>query len=116
MHEFFIKMDQPFYIISNASLDIFPNNTLTEFKNSLPKTLSFQENDKWEVGIETIGLSSMFQNVITPKPGVPAIFASLSYTKLRDQRLLAESDVLTDTHLPLDFNLTPKGMSALMYA
>ena len=116
MHEFFIKMDQPFYIISNASLDIFPNNTLTEFKNSLPKTLSFQENDKWEVGIETIGLSSMFQNVIAPKPGVPAIFASLSYTKLRDQRLLAESDVLTDTHLPLDFNLTPKGMSALMYA
>ena len=67
-------MDQPFYIISNASKDLFPENTLAEFKNVFPKTLTFKEEDKWEVGLEAIGLSSMFRNVYLPKSDVTSIY------------------------------------------
>jgi len=75
-------MNQPFYLLSNASTDIFPENTLTEFRNIFPTTLRFDENDKWEVGIETIGVSSMFRNVFTPAQGIPVIYVGHEYTSV----------------------------------
>jgi len=98
-------MDQPFYIISNASIDIYPNNTLTEFKNKFPKTLSFSEHDKWEVGVETIGLSSMFRNVLVPhRPNIPSVLIGHSFN-LEQQRASPEIKASLDTHYSLNFKL-----------
>jgi len=105
-------MDQPFYIISNASKDIFPENTLTEFRNIFPKTLSFPENDKWEVGLEAIGISSMFRNVNLPKPGIPSIIAGHDSLIDNDGRITYPTykentvdDETLDWHKELYFNL-----------
>lgn len=106
-------MNQPFYILSNASLDVFPNNTLTEFKNVLPKTLSFPEGDKWEVGIETVGVSSMFRNIHTPPLGVPVIFAGHAHNKMKQLRQSPVIDERQDIHYSVDFDLR-KG-ATMMY-
>jgi hypothetical protein len=98
-------MDQPFYLLSNASKDVFPENTLTEFKNVLPKTLHFPDDELWTVGIETIGLSSMFRNVRMPPKGVPAIFAGHLNTRIDDYREEKNSFEVMDTHKPLNFQL-----------
>jgi hypothetical protein len=109
------KMDQPFYIISNASSDVFPDNTLTEFKNVFPRTLSFPEEEKWEVGIETIGISSMFRNVYTPKAGVPVIIASHDKTNLRHLRQSPVVDPREDWHFSINMNLAKVNNSDAMY-
>lgn len=96
-------MDQPFYIISNASKDIFPNNTLAEFKNVFPKTLSFKEHDKWEVGLEAVGLTSMFRNVFLPKPGVPSVYVGHQLdSSYKEMTIIDETQ---DWHKELYFNL-----------
>jgi hypothetical protein len=106
-------MNQPFYLLSNASSDTYPNNTLTEFTNVLPKTLSFNETDRWEVGIEAIGVSSMFRNVLTPKSGVPVIFAGHELTKESQCRQSPTTDERLDFHFSLNFDIQ-KG-STMMY-
>ena len=98
-------MNQPFYLLSNASADIFPDNTLTEFKNVFPRTLHFQEKDKWEVGIESIGLSSMFRNVEVPNAGVPVCFANHTETKMNLFRQSPVIDATLDLYFPYNFNL-----------
>lgn len=102
-------MNQPFYVLSNASTDIFPENTLTEFKNVLPKTLYFQEKDKWEVGVESIGISSMFRNTYMPKPGVPVLYAGHLLTKIKEFRQSPVTDAKLDWHFSLDFELKKGG-------
>lgn len=97
-------MDQPFYILSNACQDIFPNNTLSEFKNVFPKTLSFSENDKWEVGLEAIGLSSMFRNIYLPKPNIPSIYVCHEQMKKPSFRENTEEDGVFDWHKSMMFN------------
>jgi len=99
------KMNQPFYLLSNASTDIFPENTLTEFRNIFPTTLRFDENDKWEVGIETIGVSSMFRNVFTPAQGIPVIYVGHEYTKMKELRQSPVIDAKFDSHFSINFNL-----------
>lgn len=103
-------MDQPFYILSNASLDVFPNNTLSEFKNVLPKKLTLPEDEKWEVGVETVGISSMFRNIKTPPSGVPVIFAGHNKTKMSEVRTAPVSDEVMDWHYSLNFDLKKGGM------
>lgn len=98
-------MNQPFYVISNASKDVFPNNTLAEFRNIFPKKLSFPENDKWEVGLEAIGLTSMFRNIYLPKPGVPSIYVVHEEMDSPSFRENIESDVLLDYHKEMLFNI-----------
>jgi hypothetical protein len=108
-------MDQPFYIISNASSDVFPNNSLTEFKNVFPRTLSFPEEEKWEVGIETIGISSMFRNVYTPNPGVPVIIASHDKATLRQLRQSPVVDPREDWHYSINVDLAKTGPANSMF-
>ena len=47
-------MNHPFYLLSNASTDVFPENTLTNFKNKLPKDLIFSEEDNGQLELKLL--------------------------------------------------------------
>ena len=49
------------YLISNGSTDYYPENKLTQFTNHLPVPIEFNESDKWEVGVESFGISCNFK-------------------------------------------------------
>ena len=48
-------------LVSNASSQPFPDNTLTSFTNFLPEQLNL--DGQWEVAISEISYPSMYQNV-----------------------------------------------------
>lgn len=61
------------FLISNGSLDTYPNNTLTNFKNKLPTILEHSENENWCIAVESIGFSTNFRNIDLPKnPEAPS--------------------------------------------
>jgi len=59
-------MDNKFsaYIVSNGSSDVFPDNTLSKFSVQFPFPLetTLNSNEKWSIAINSIGLSSKFEN------------------------------------------------------
>ena len=48
-------------LVSNATAQLFPDNTLSSFTNFLPEQLNL--NGQWEVAISEISYPSMYQNV-----------------------------------------------------
>jgi len=52
-----------FYLISNSCIDQHPNNTLTLFTNTFPEPFVFNQSEKWEMGIESFGISTNFSNI-----------------------------------------------------
>ena len=48
-------------LVSNASAQLFPDNTLSSFTNFLPEQLNLE--GQWEVAISEISYPSMYQNV-----------------------------------------------------
>ena len=52
-------------LVSNASLQLFPNNTLCSSTNFLPEQVNLDE--QWEVAISDISYPSMYQNVTEGK-------------------------------------------------
>ena len=48
-------------LVSNASAQIFPDNTLSSFTNSLPELLNLES--QWEIAILEVSYPSMYQNV-----------------------------------------------------
>ena len=48
-------------LVSNASAQLFPDNTLSSFTNFLPEQLNL--DGQWEVAISEISYTSMYQNV-----------------------------------------------------
>ena len=52
-------------LVSNASSQLFPNNTLTSFTNFLPEQVDL--DGQWEVAISEISYPSMYQNVTDRK-------------------------------------------------
>ena len=48
-------------MVSNASGELFPNNTLTSFTNFLPEQVNLE--GQWEVAISEISYPSMYQNI-----------------------------------------------------
>ena len=51
--------------ISNASRELFPNNTLSSFTNFLPEQVNLE--GQWEVAISEISYPSMYQNITEGK-------------------------------------------------
>ena len=51
--------------MSNASLELYPDNTLSSFTNFLPEQVELQ--GQWEVAISEISYPSMYQNVTEGK-------------------------------------------------
>ena len=52
-------------LVSNASAQLFPENTLISFTNFLPEQLNL--DGQWEVAISEISYPSMYQNVTAGK-------------------------------------------------
>ena len=52
-------------LVSNASAQLFPDNTLRSFRNFLPEQLNLE--GQWEVAILEISYPSMYQNVTEGK-------------------------------------------------
>ena len=52
-------------LVSNASAQLFPDNTLSSFTNFLPEKLNL--DGQWEVAISEISYSSMYQSVTEGK-------------------------------------------------
>ena len=52
-------------LVSNASSQLFPNNTLSSFTNFLPEQVNL--DGQWEVAISEISYPSMYQNVTEGK-------------------------------------------------
>jgi len=50
-----------FYLLSSASLDLYPNNTLVSFTNKLPKPLHFPINEKWALSVQYITITAKFR-------------------------------------------------------
>ena len=48
-------------LVSNASGELFPDNTLSSFTNFLPEQLNLE--GQWEVAISEIPYPSMYQNI-----------------------------------------------------
>ena len=52
-------------LVSNASGELFPDNTLSSFTNFLPEQLNLE--GQWEVAISEISYPSMYQNITEGK-------------------------------------------------
>ena len=52
-------------MVSNASGELFPDNTLSSFTNFLPEQVNLE--GQWEVAISEISYSSMYQNITEGK-------------------------------------------------
>ena len=52
-------------LVSNASGELFPDNTLSSFKNYLPEQVNLE--GQWEVAISEISYPSMYQNITEGK-------------------------------------------------
>ena len=48
-------------MVSNASGELFPDNTLSSFTNFIPEQVNLEE--QWEVAISEISYPSMYQNI-----------------------------------------------------
>ena len=52
-------------LVSNASFDCYPNNTLSSFTNFLPEQINLE--GEWEVAITELSYPSLYQNVTEEK-------------------------------------------------
>ena len=52
-------------LVSNASAQLFPDNTLSSFTNFLPEQLNLE--GQWEVATSEISYSSLYQKVMVGK-------------------------------------------------
>ena len=48
-------------LVSNASAELFPDNTLSTFTNFLPEQVNLE--GQWEAAISAISYPSMYQNI-----------------------------------------------------
>ena len=48
-------------LVSNASFDCYPNNTLSSFANFLPEQINL--DGEWEVAITELSYPSLHQNI-----------------------------------------------------
>ena len=52
-------------LVSNASFNCFPDNTLSSFSNFLPEQINL--DGQWEVAISELSYPSMYQNITLGK-------------------------------------------------
>ena len=52
-------------LVSNASIDIYPDNTLSAFTNFLPEQINLEGD--WEVAVMEIGYPALFHNITEGK-------------------------------------------------
>ena len=50
-----------FYLLSNASVDLYPGNTLASFTNQLPTPLNLPTNEAWALSLQNISITAKFK-------------------------------------------------------
>ena len=63
---------QSLYLISNACVDVYEENSLVKFKNKLPITIQVDRNEGVEVALSYLGISNNFKNISTPPNNLPS--------------------------------------------
>ena len=111
---------EPFsiHLISNACMEVFENNTLTQFTNKLPITFNFKEEDQWEVGLEKLAFSTNFRNVQLPiSRETPSIVVLRCHTELSDYALIEKpsSEEYENKQKPLWFDFEPSEVTYIQY-
>ena len=81
------------YCMSNASGNIFTNNSLTSFKNILPKNLDLEKN-QWEIGIVKFGFH--FNSINNLQPSIVSVSTDVVTDSLSSQNY---STLIYDTSL-----------------
>jgi len=69
-----------FIAISNGSSEVYPDNTLTKFKNKLPKGFEWRKNGayRYHIAIESVGISTNFTTTKLPvKKENPSVILGL---------------------------------------
>ena len=73
-------------LVSNASLDVHPENTLSRFTNILPEQINLGEGEEWEVALMEIGYPAWYNNIteglIRWKP-IPTLIGSDAVIEIR---------------------------------
>jgi hypothetical protein len=89
------------YLISNGSVDYFPQNKLTNFTNHLSQPIEFNEGERWEVGVESFGISCNFKktDLRTKNPHI-------LISKCQLEERLCDRDC--DGERPVKFEFNPK--------
>ena len=64
------------FLISNGSHNFFTKNSLTNFKNKLPKDIII--NNEYEIAVKSIGFSKNFKQIHAPEDDNPSFFISKS--------------------------------------
>ena len=64
------------FVISNGSHNFFTKNSLTNFKNKLPKDINI--NNEYEIAVKSIGFSKNFKQIHAPEDDNPSFFISKS--------------------------------------
>lgn len=64
------------FLISNGSHNFFTKNSLTNFKNKLPKDINI--NNEYEIAVKSIGFSKSFKQIHAPEDDNPSFFISKS--------------------------------------
>jgi hypothetical protein len=68
------------FLLSNGSSDIYKNNTLTHFTNKLPAPIDLQNENKYEIAIESVGFSCLFRNIKLPEGDYPSFIITNQFT------------------------------------
>ena len=84
-------------LVSNASYDIFPNNSVFQFTNVLSQNLRFSQNEKWMVCLNSISVSNIIEGYAEAYSQIQKqedIYSSQAVRSLRylTQRSTSESD------------------------
>ena len=59
-----LQHNDSIFVLSNGSTDIYPDNTLTSFKNKFP--ISMEAKQKYQIAVQGICLSQHFKRVLPP--------------------------------------------------
>lgn len=63
------------FLLSNASTDIYNNNTLTKFTNHFENPINLEQGEKWQIGLQSIFLHPLFPNIpfLDDKPHIKIV-------------------------------------------
>lgn len=65
------------FLLSNGSVDCYPSNTLTKFRNLFPYKFETNSKRKYEVSLDAIGISNTYRNISLPEnPSIPSVIVS----------------------------------------
>jgi len=82
-------MEDSIFILSNGSMELYPDNSLSSFQNNLPRIFTLDKNSKFEVAIQKIGFSTDFRLIKRENNEVSFIICQLKLrpAKRKDQKL-----------------------------